>query len=204
LAVVVRTTSWRRIRAGTGNLRRSLRVDGHLQRLENNLLFNADKPVGDAIGQILGYGWNPQDICYSWQGLTTIDELTAHIQSSCSPSTPGMCQSFGGSKVSGNVTLNATCGTDSGCIPWAARNSTTSWARLQSVFEGWTEPHGLGTLFSRLEARPGSAVRGRQSSLSGGLATDAFGTTRTAAVDGRSRARRRLYAVSRGRAVYLR
>jgi hypothetical protein len=155
---------------------------GVFKRLENNLLFNADKPTGDVVGNILGYGWDPKGSCYGWQPLVTIDELTAHVQSSCSSSTPGACQSFGGSKVSGNVTLNASCGTDSGCIPWAACNSTTSLACLQSVFEGWSEPqNGLDTLFGpgwKLAAGVPCAVA--KSSLSLGLATDAFGTMRTA------------------------
>jgi hypothetical protein len=153
---------------------------GVFARIENNLLFNlGQEPT--TMPNVLGYGSDPQGGCGAWAGVTTIDALTTHVTTLCAPNTPGPCAGFGGTKVSGNLTLKASCGTDSGCIPWSACSPTTPVACLASVLEGWSPAdNGLTTLLGpgwQLAAGLPCAIT--KSSLDLGVGTDLFGTTRT-------------------------
>jgi hypothetical protein len=154
---------------------------GVFERVENNLLFNTGDPALNILGQVFGYGADPQGAgCGAWQGFYTVDALEDHLRSVCTPTTAGACTAFGGTKVSGNRTLKPDCGADTGCITWTACGQS-SLPCLQSVFDGWSAgQNGLDTLFGpgwKLAAGVPCAIA--ESSLAVGVGADLFGTSRT-------------------------
>jgi hypothetical protein len=153
---------------------------GTFERVQNNLLFNLGKPVPNVMAQVYGYGPSPLGSCYGWQSFANLDDLSSHFLTNCSPTTPGPCTSFGGTKVDGNRVLRSECDGESGCIPWQACDAA-ALPCLQSVIEGWsTSDNGLSTLFGpgwKLAADLPCAVT--QSSLDLSVPFDLFGTPRT-------------------------
>lgn len=183
---VLRVTLQNNILAADASWNAPLHVEpcastGVLERVENNLLFNVGTPQAWVLARYFTYGGDTVSPCGPWQSFATLDELTTHLQSSCTLATVGPCQGFGGVKVSGNRTLRQVCGGDLGCVTWPACDSTTSLACLQSVFAGWSaSDNGLATLFGPgWQLAPALPCSITQSSLDAGVTTDLFGLART-------------------------
>lgn len=151
---------------------------GIFQRFENNLVFNTGgDPTG--LGRVFGYGAVPEDVCQEWAYATSIDQMTSHLTTTCSATTAGECQAFGGAKVSGNLTLRANCDGDSGCIQWPACDITSNTC-LGSVLDWSSTDNGLSKLFgSGWALTSGIPCAVAKSSLDLEVAEDLFGAIRT-------------------------
>jgi uncharacterized protein DUF1565 len=147
---------------------------GVFQAFQSNLLLDTNDPskAPDSLDHMLGYGADPQRSCQPWQGFDTVDALASHLTAA------------GVASHDGNLTLRADCGGDTGCIPWAGCDSTTSLDCLSSVFEGWSAAdNGLATLLDpgwKLAPGVPCAVAKSGLDLTASVASDSFGTARTA------------------------
>jgi hypothetical protein len=145
---------------------------GPIKSLKNNLFFNFSNGP-------LEYGGGPESPCAAYTTFTTLDAMSTELTTRCSASTTGACASFGGTQVSGNVTLRGTCTSETGCIVDSACTSASGCA--SSVFAGWTaNDYGYTTLVStgwKLQAGESCSVT--KGALDVGITTDFYGTLRT-------------------------
>lgn len=157
--------------------------DGVFASVKNNLLFNSPLD-GVNIDSLLGYGVDPGSTCKPWQPVSTIVGLEGHLANACRADTgSNACKEFGGTKVSGNLTLRADCVGDSGCIEWAPCGAD-SLTCLDSAFATWThEDNGYAALFGEgWVLAPDLPCAISQSSLSiPEVSVDLLGAARTGA-----------------------
>jgi hypothetical protein len=114
---------------------------GEIAELKNNLFLDPSAP--------LGYG-GASSPCTSFASFTNLDAMASELTTRCTPTTPGACSVFGGTVVSGNVTLRKICGTELGCVlDPACSTATQANACIASVIAGWdAASNGFQTLTS--------------------------------------------------------